>query len=665
MNNYKRKKLGLSKKDYVDDIKKSEAKITELTPISLEQNIKDYNAYSKLNIKTINIGTLKKPIEKLVVFDNETQGYYPIQIIDKNTNPPYYFSQSSQNISLNGEVFNYKTTVSVDQNNPYDPLFSSFSRLSSFDANVSIDGSVTGITQGDQQRFFTLTSGFSKTESIEVKNAGTFLNGVFIPSGFLNNRTRYLNSNLLKHAEIIWSVSPTGWFLKQRQSKSSFDSFYFLPGDNFLPTGNNWESTGISSATGLFPLPTSNQFDIEGFFKIPTTRISKNKNKIYAKITGGDGLLIGSTIQELPESYSWATYPHSYNVQHFPALKYDSFLTFNSNEKINDILIVSTGISSKKIIYISPHSIQNFGGFWSETVASTRLPKIVNGKTISTRPVYQLKSGNLISVSSTDYNSPKFEPYISNDTGFYDINSTMLKQETPINNTMYYKLYEPIYKKDTFHTGVWNGIIPSGVPFSIETIRTKNAEISTPIINLYLLNSFVDSISSGSGSYQYIQPGYSSGIQSCQSCAYSEIKKLPFFGYGQFDGVKIKYSYNNTYEAKYFAEKTAYKQAASKLYGYLWDKGLLEGNSKSKKMMNLMNRKNVENVTLSGSTAGYGFYCQNNLNVSDPLSCSYTGTNILPLGFKTRGGIRLPDNTLISNIDASGNFIDWKKNTDY
>lgn len=779
MNNYQRKKLGLTKQNHQKDIQKSEEKIAKLTPISLDKNVKDYNAYSKLNVKTINIGTLRKPVEKLVIYDNDTQGYYPLQIINKNVNPPYYFKENYSEISLNGEVFNYKTNLNIDQNNPYDPLFASFSRLSSFPPRGVIISGVTYLTMGDKERFFTLSAGFSKSTNIQVTNAGrSIVNGMFIPSGTLNNKTRYINIGSLRRSDLIWNLNPTGWLLRMPGWRlNSFDPAYFLPGNNQLPTGNQWLITGSprgylgGGSSGILPTPTSTQLDSEGFFKIATTRISNNQNKIYAKQIGISGLEIGSTKNSLPSSYSWVTYPHSYNIQNYPALRYNSILTFNSENPISDIVLVSTGIANKKIVYISPHSIKTFFGFWADIIASNRSPKVViSGKPPITPSIYQLASGYLLSVSSENYVIPKFDSYKNNDiynldgstffdtrpesilsglnkelnylyslsgsgllndyyglpnglelaaediislnegiallntpsifellsgimasglitdadfitgydsglgTNFFDT-GIRLKQEIPIKDTAFYKLYEPLYKKNTFNTGTWNGVIPSGVPFSIETIRTKNAEMRTPDINVYLLNSFINSNVSGSGSFQSVMPGYIPDRRLCKkyinpsdpmSCSYTGIKKLPFFGYGTFEGSKIKFSPNSSYEAVYLAEKLAQKQSKSKLYGYLWDKGILKGNSKSKKMMNLMNRKNIQDAEIQNNlSAGFGYYCKNN-SILDPLSCfSYSGINSLPLGFKTRAGIRLLNNDLISNIDSSGRFIDWKKVNPY
>jgi len=117
MNNFKRKKLGLSKKDYLKDIKKSEQKISTTTPISLDKSVKDFNAYSKIDLKTINIGTLRKPVEKLVAFDNETQAYYSIEL--KNTTAPkFYFQETLKEFVLNGFFLIYKSNFVIDQNNP-------------------------------------------------------------------------------------------------------------------------------------------------------------------------------------------------------------------------------------------------------------------------------------------------------------------------------------------------------------------------------------------------------------------------------------------------------------------------------------------------------------------------------------------------------------------
>jgi hypothetical protein len=58
--------------------------------------------------------------------------------------------------------------------------------------------------------------------------------------------------------------------------------------------------------------------------------------------------------------------------------------------------------------------------------------------------------------------------------------SNFLKQETPIKDTLFYKLYSGLYTgSKTFNTGVWNGTIPSGTNVFIEYISTNESPCGT------------------------------------------------------------------------------------------------------------------------------------------------------------------------------------------
>lgn len=641
MNNYLRKKLGLPVEDHLSDIRNLETKFSENTPITLDKSVKD-STDSQINIKTINVGTLRKPNEKLTIYNETNKSYSLVETFQPKIVGNLFYSNKDYFIFLNGEVLNYYTNLNIDQNNPYDPLFSSFNRLPSRASSITVQSGVTGLFLGDRERFFALNNGFNKSQSFEFKNAQIEINGIFTPTDtILNGKKRYLNSTIPFPADIIWSNNPSGWVLRRStiigntSPRATVQNLYF--NSNTIPTGV-WQLTG----SGFGSAPTSKQLDFEGFFKIATTTQSYYKNKVYARsiISGGNQVLsgVGSTTGTLPIGASWVTYPHSYNIENFPAFRYDTALAFSKIDKISDIIVVSTGISNKKIVYVSPHQIENFDGFWSDLVPSNRQSITGNnGQTIN-RNIYTLKSGSLLSVTSSSYNFTGLGTYTMYVSGFSGLNKlfnfdqSILKQTVPLNQTNFYKLYEPVYPKNAFNTGTWNGIIPSGTPFSIETLRTKNSEIISPLITCHVLNSFTNIFPSGSGMFQsMITP-----------------KGKNFMGCGFFHGKKTVFSKNSIYEANYIAEKAAKKQARSKLFGYLWDIGFLKGNSKVKKITKLLGSK--ETIR----------YCLNYINPNDPLSCSYTGINKGVLnGVLTSAGIRLPDNTLVPNKQIHGQNIPW------
>ena len=504
MNSVNRRKLGLAQNEAKKEILISETKISENTPISLSTGIKDYGAYSKLNIKSFNTGTLRNPSETLALFNEETQSYTPIQLLNPSVTS-YYFSKQDFQILLNGQVLNYKTNQNIDQNNPYDPLFASFDRLYSLPIRITKVSGVTGINYGEKEKFSILSTSFGKSSNLLVKNAGSNLNGVFVPSGDFNGKTRYVNASVPAPAEIIYVSSTlgsrpvltvgTGWMIRQQNFPLSFvppstsrgwTPMYLNANTGItIPTGNNWATSGSNwriSSEGQAPLPSVSNLETEGFFKLGVRRV--DGKKIIATGIGSTGLMVGSTTGNLPpQGASFVTYPHSYNVESFPAFRYPLSITFaESTTGIHDILVISTGIQSKNIVYVSPHFVTEFVGFWSQESGSSRTPLTgVGGNVLSSRSIFALGSGNLITVTSENLSITGLNSYqisgisgISGAVTSYNFESAVLKQSTPLVGTLFYKMYEPLYKQNTFNTGVWDGVIPSGVPFTIETVRTKN-----------------------------------------------------------------------------------------------------------------------------------------------------------------------------------------------
>jgi len=688
MNKVTRRKLGLAQSDAKQEAQKIAAQLSETTPISLEKAVKDYTSNSNINLKTVNIGTLRNPVEKLAIYDDTAKGYYPIDVKVLQNGEPIYFSEGSYVISLNNEVLNYHTNLNIDQQNPYDPLFSSFDRLYSLEPQIVSVSGVTGLLIGDKQRFFNIMSGFTKSTTISVTGAGSDLNGTFSPtSQFVNGRTRYLNASLPFPAAITWSTSASGWILSQNSAlgtnppyivtrrRSIFEAplplgaypllRYFLNSTGLIPTGNNWVLTGLGTLSGARPSPTSFQKDFEGFFKIATSRVSAGKARIYAAPIGATGLTTGQTTgNSLPLNNSWVTYPHSYNVESYQAFRYPLSITFAENTTgIHDILIISTGIQDKKIIYVSPHTIEEFQGFWSAQTLSN--------KSGENKFRWKLNSGNLITVASENLPITGLDFYSLSGVGssgiykdFYNFNSAVLTQSTPLSRTLFYKLYEPVYKKFTFNTGVWNGIIPSGVPFSIETIRTKNSDLKTPKLTVHVRDTFVNVSPSGSGNYQFIRP----------------FNYEDYIGNGYFEGAVIAKNSKSIITSNYTSALQSKRKAKSKLYGYLWEKGLTVDNSKVKKTVKLFGTKvtrsgvngrprkcqyvedtsNPLSCSYTGTLPAKPRYCLPYENPSDPLSCSYTGVVRGAFGIPTSAGLRTLDqnsNLLRNVVDEDGNLI--------
>jgi hypothetical protein len=650
MNKVKKRKLGLAQSDAKKVVSEAFDQLDSVAPISKEVQLKDFTKYSTQNLKTINLGTLRNPVEQLAIYDSSVEAYIPI---DLQKSKPRFYVQKKYNISLNGEVLNYTTNVNIDQNNPYDPLFASFDRLYSLPLQTFVQSGVTGVRIGEKEKYYSLTSGFGKSSIINITGAGTQLNGAFVPTNqIINGKTRFLNASLAFPADIRWSNSPSGWVMFQTTQRGNLNASltsvprYFLNSTGLLPTGNNWTLTGRLATSGLLPAPVSFQKEFEGFFKIATSRQSSRKNKIYATPTENNGLTVGETTGTLPLGASWATYPHTYNVESYTAFRYPVSITMESNNTgITDLVVISTGINQKKIVYVSPHSIEQFQGFWSEQASSNRQPLTgINGKILNARNIWILDSGNLISVSSeytsfTGLNSV----FLSGESGsigeFYNFNNAVLKQTVPLSQTAFYKLYEPLYRKNGINTGTWNGIIPSGVPFSIETVRTKNSEMRVPKLTVHVAETFVNVSPSGSGLFQFLRP-----------FGYEDLA-----GFGYFEGYAQANSNISKYQAEYFAITKSKSKAKSKLKGYLWEKGLTIDNSKVRKVVKLFGTP----VNNSGVHGDGRRYCLPYENPSDPLSCSYTGHRGIK-GIVTSAGLRLVDknSTVIRNMtDEDGDII--------
>jgi hypothetical protein len=650
MNKFKRRKLGLTQSDAKTVVSKAFDELDEAAPISKKPQSKDFAKYSTQNLKTINIGTLRKPVEQLAIYDSSVEAYFTI----KAENKPRFYAQSNYKIVLNEEILNYTTNIKVDQNNPYDPLFSSFDRLYSLRQQNFTEGGLTGIRLGEKQKFFNIMQGFSKSSVINVFGAGTNLNGSFTPtSQIVNGRPRFLNASLAFPADITWSSTLSGWVMNQTTipGRITFGLAsvprYFLNSTSELPTGDNWSVTGRINVSGSLPVPTSTQKDLEGFFKLATSRKSSGKNKIYA-IPNNSGLTVDETTGSLIFGNSWVTYPHTYNVESFPAFKYPVSLTMDKNSTgVSDLLVISTGIRNKNIIYVSPHSVEQFQGFWAEQAPSNRQPLTgQDGKIINNRNIWVLASGNLITVSSENtVFTGLTSQSLTGESGisfidFYNFDNAILKQTTPLSQTNFYKLYEPLYRQNSIHTGTWNGIIPSGVPFSIETIRTKNSEMVCPTLKVHVHNSFLDVSPSGSGSFQFLRP--------------FEYENLA--GFGNFEGYSQNNSNKSRYEAEYIAMNKSKSKAKAKLKGYLWEKGLTVDNSKVKKIIRLFGTP----VSNSGVSQDTPRYCLPYDNPSDPASCSYTGEVRGLRGIVTSAGLRLVDknSTFVRNVvDEDGNLI--------
>jgi hypothetical protein len=175
-----------------------------------------------------------------------------------------------------------------------------------------------------------------------------------------------------------------------------------------------------------------------------------------------------------------------------------------SGQDLNGLLIITTGNQNSKICYISPHSLST--GYRNTVVYTTSNSNTGQDTKISTGILApclligsEYYSDNSFPSTGITYNGniPSGEYLKSSITGISGFVNNMkidsdqyLKQTMPIKDTLYYKFYNNIYTgSKSFNTGTWDGIIPSGVPFSIElTSLELNKEIGT-INPLYVVYS--------------------------------------------------------------------------------------------------------------------------------------------------------------------------------
>ena len=655
MNNYDKRKLGIQQTD-LDPINALENKIESQSPVLLQPTIQQSTDVDNNKFKIINIGTLRKPVNINVLYSKDESAYIDTDINRRlnskgtlGTEKKYYFAQATEIKNTNGELINYQPGLkTLDPDDPYDPLFASFNRMTSFKPQLFISGSTTGIRQGDQEAFFSIfNSGFAKTDNIVVRGAGSDVNGTYAKIG-LDGYGRPIYRLLVAPANIrIYGTSfnevpyirykhfntlstrfnpqqPSGgqWMIDTNNSFTEFQRRAYLyalnPTDGIydLPTGS-WFSTGIKvswvpAISGKSPAPTSNLLELEGFFKLASTRKSYNVLKIYGINIANTGIVTGSTSGVIPTGIpgffdikpAWITYPHAYQTTSYPAFNTDLIVVPKGDSNfatgIKDLLVISTGISAKKIIYVSPHKPYSFIGFWAELTPSSRVAITGSGGAIiNPRDVFKLTSGNLLSVSSEDTRVSGLQSYQGYDMfsgiptldSLYNVDQVKLQQSIPLKNTLFYKLYEPIYRKDAINTGTWNGVIPSGTPFQIEILRTKNDTLGIDNnfqFNLYSKNYFT--LFSG---YTVTESGVnenSSGVfESGVRYNYVINNETNEYLNGHFEGKTTLYSEISSRNAEYLAQQSAYKKMRSKLLGTLWDKGFTKTNSKVKKIIKLFN----------------------------------------------------------------------------
>lgn len=205
-----------------------------------------------------------------------------------------------------------------------------------------------------------------------------------------------------------------------------------------------------------------------------------------------------------------SVYSYNYNAYNIPlkiSTLYPETISIRTGENpLNGLLIISTGNGiSSKICYISEHGFKT--GYQNTYVYGTsstlnpinnitgykKISKKVSAKTLTIGSEYY--TGNIFYKTGITFSNDisGFNNYVSGITGImnpYKIDENQhIKQELPIKDTLFYKFYSGLYTgSKTFNTGVWNGIIPTGVNVQVEIISTEiNKTIGTkyPLYFIY------------------------------------------------------------------------------------------------------------------------------------------------------------------------------------
>lgn len=204
------------------------------------------------------------------------------------------------------------------------------------------------------------------------------------------------------------------------------------------------------------------------------------------------------------QSYNYNAYNRAVKIA--PFLNQLSY----SGQDLNGLLIITTGSEAgSKICYISPHGLStgyrntivytntNSRNIYSNTNLDKKTSTGILAPCLLIGSEYY--SGNALPTTGITYNGdiPSGEYIKASVTGITGFVNNMkldsdqcLRQTIPIKDTLYYKFYSGIYTSSkTFNTGTWDGIIPSGVPFSIELVSLEfNKDIGT-INQMYVVYS--------------------------------------------------------------------------------------------------------------------------------------------------------------------------------
>jgi hypothetical protein len=239
-------------------------------------------------------------------------------------------------------------------------------------------------------------------------------------------------------------------------------------------------------------------------------------------------------------------YPNSVTLWQYPVFQLNTVIALDSvytypemYKDMNGLLVASLKSTNgtEKIVYVSPHGVQN--RFVNTIVDNLelRLSKI-QPKVAGKPPKYeyvQINSGisvNILDIGSEYLPSGQniFDSGISLNPIIDNFNSginnkykllNVLKQTTPLKDTWFYKFYSGLYiNNKTLATGTWDGTIPSGHSITLEYITTKDGRMGTnnefrffyknygdnSYIDQTIRNTFKNPLTTGSGNFIISEP---------------------------------------------------------------------------------------------------------------------------------------------------------------
>jgi hypothetical protein len=135
-------------------------------------------------------------------------------------------------------------------------------------------------------------------------------------------------------------------------------------------------------------------------------------------------------------------------------------------------------------------------------------------------------------------------------------NNGHFKQNTPLKDTYYYKFYNQLYKDNnkTLATGTWNGIIPSGVRFSVELVSVELNELVG--INL---DTNISVIYSGFGTLDATDSILQTGISKEGAPILFPNPSAEYIVSGEVPWVQERNPYNHTFDDKGMLVYTSFK----------------------------------------------------------------------------------------------------------